>query len=224
MGKNKLKHFAENETFPRFVQPAIEDVKDGFYLMNHWSEKLFGNNHPVVLELACGKGEYTVGLARIYPEKNFIGIDRKGARMWRGMKTAIEENLPNVGFLRTRIDFLNKCFGKHEVSEIWITFPDPQLKNKKTMRRLTSPFFLKMYKEILVPGGKIYLKTDNLELYKFTLETIEEHGHHLVFETKDVYAWGIKDEATQIQTHYEKKHLSDGLKIKYIVFRLNPQV
>jgi tRNA (guanine-N7-)-methyltransferase len=223
MGKNKLKHFAENETFPRFIQPSVDEVKNNFQLSGKWAELLFGNNHPVVLELACGKGEYTVGLARNYPEKNFIGIDRKGARMWRGMKTAMEEQLPNVGFLRTGIDFLRLCFGRHEVSEIWITFPDPQLKNKKTMKRLTSPFFLEMYKEILVPGSKIHLKTDNTELYKFTLDTIKEHNHHLIFETNDVYASGIQDEATQIQTHYEKMHLADGLKIKYIVFSLNDE-
>ena len=221
MAKNKLKHFAENEAFPGFIQQTIDEVKNNFQLSGQWAEKLFGNNHPVILELACGKGEYTVGLARSYPEKNFVGIDRKGARMWRGMKTAVEEQLPNVGFLRTRIDFLSLCFGKHEVSEIWITFPDPQLKNKKSMKRLTSPFFLGMYEEILVPGGKIHLKTDNMELYKFTLGIIKEHGHHLIKETNDLYASGIQDEATQIQTHYEKMHLAEGLKIKYVVFSLN---
>jgi tRNA (guanine-N7-)-methyltransferase len=221
MGKNKLKHFAENETFEKFIQPTLDKVKNKLQSSGKWSESLFGNNNPLVLELACGKGEYTVGLARNYPGKNFIGIDRKGARMWRGMKTAVEEQLPNVGFLRTRIDFLNSCFGRHEVSEIWITFPDPQLKYKKTMRRLTSPLFLKMYKEILTPDGKIHLKTDNPQLYKFTLETIREQNHHLILETNDLYNSGIKGEATEIQTYYEKIHLAEGLKIKYVVFSLN---
>jgi tRNA (guanine-N7-)-methyltransferase len=221
MGKNKLKHFAENETFEKFIQPTMDEVKNNLHLSGQWSEIFFGNHHPLVLELACGKGEYTVGLARNYPDKNFIGIDRKGARMWRGMKTAVEEQLPNVGFLRTRIDFLNHCFGRQEVSEIWITFPDPQLKYKKTRRRLTSPFFLEKYKEILIPDGKIHLKTDNLQLYKFTLETIKEQNHTLIFETDDLYQSGIDDEATKIQTYYETIHLVQGLKIKYVVFILN---
>ena len=221
MGKNKLKHFAENETFEKFIQPSMDEVKYKLPLSGHWSGILFDNNLPLVLELACGKGEYTVGLARNYPGKNFIGIDRKGARMWRGMKTAVGEQLPNVGFLRTRIDFLNQCFGRHEVSEIWITFPDPQLKYKKTMRRLTSPFFLEMYKEILIPDGKIHLKTDNHQLYKFTLETIKEQNHHLILETNDLYNSGIKGEATDIQTYYEKIHLDECLKIEYVVFCLN---
>jgi tRNA (guanine-N7-)-methyltransferase len=221
MGKNKLKHFAENETFQMFIQPSVDEVKNNLQLAGNWANQLFGNNHPVVLELACGKGEYTVGLARNNPDKNFIGIDRKGARMWRGMKTAVEEEMPNVAFLRTRIDLLANCFGKHEISEIWITFPDPHLKYKKTMRRLTSPYFLELYNKILVPGGKVHLKTDNIQLYKFTLETIRENNHQLLYETNDIYASGKKDETTQIQTHYEKMHLMEGLKIIYIVFSLN---
>jgi tRNA (guanine-N7-)-methyltransferase len=221
MGKNKLNHFAENETFPMFIQPAIDEVKNDFYLRGSWSEKLFRNNHPIVIELACGKGEYTVGLARKHPEKNFIGIDRKGARMWRGMKTAVEEQLLNVAFLRTRIDLLELCFCRHEISEIWITFPDPQLKNKKSQRRLTSSFFLEMYGKILIPGGQIHLKTDNSALYKFTQHTIRDFNHSLILETSDLYASTLNNEASEIQTHYEKIFLDQGLKIKYIVFSLN---
>jgi tRNA (guanine-N7-)-methyltransferase len=141
--------------------------------------------------------------------------------MWRGARTCFDEGLSNTGFLRTKIEFLLHCFGRNEISEIWITFPDPRLKNKKSMQRLTSPVFLEVYKEILTPGGKIHLKTDNNELYKFTLETLKEFEHQLIYETNDLYASGIQNESTQIQTHYEKMHLADGLKIKYIVFCLN---
>lgn len=223
MGKNKLKHFAENETFPFFVQPTIDEIKNDFYLKGNWAKLFFKNDHPIVLELGCGKGEYTVGLARRYPQNNYIGIDRKGARMWRGSKTSMEENLVNVGFLRTRIELLNHCFGKAEVSEIWITFPDPQSKNSKSKRRLTSSFFLEMYREILVPNGLIHLKTDNTGFYKFTLETINEKNHSVIFETEDLYSAGIENEATGLQTYYENKFLSQGIKIKYVNFRLNIQ-
>jgi tRNA (guanine-N7-)-methyltransferase len=220
MGKNKLKHFAENATFPLFIQPAIDEVKNNFYLKGNWAKIFFKNTHPIVLELGCGKGEYTVGLARRYPLHNFIGIDRKGARMWRGSKTSMEENLVNAGFLRTRIELLNHCFGKAEVSEIWITFPDPHSKNSKSQRRLTSPFFLEMYKEILVPNGLIHLKTDNAGFYQFTLETINEQNHSVVFETDDLYSTGIINEATGLQTYYEQKFLSQEVKIKYVNFKL----
>jgi len=221
MGKNKLKHFAENATFPFFIQPAIDEVKNNFYLKGNWAKLFFKNTHPIVLELGCGKGEYTVGLARRYPQHNFIGIDRKGARMWRGSKTTLEENLVNAGFLRTRIELLNLCFGEAEVSEIWITFPDPYSKNSKSQRRLTSPFFLNMYKEILVPYGLIHLKTDNTAFYQFTLETINEKNHSLVYKTEDLYSTGINNEATGLQTYYEQKFLSQGVKIKYVNFKLS---
>ncbi len=221
MGKNKLKHFAENETFPMFIQPSIEEVKSGYHLQNNWSSQLFGNNHPIIIELACGKGEYTVGLARKYPDKNFIGIDRKGARMWRGMKTAVEESLPNVAFLRTRIDFLGQCFGKQEISEIWITFPDPQIKNKKSNSRLTAPYFLNLYASILTPDGKVHLKTDNMDFYRFTLAKIREVNHQVLIQTEDLYNSEVRNDASDIQTFYETKFREKGLTIKYIVFTLN---
>lgn len=220
MGKNKLKHFAENETFPMFIQPSLEEVKAGFHLQNNWSSRLFRNNNPIIIELACGKGEYTVGLARKYQDKNFIGIDKKGARMWRGMKTAVEESLPNVAFLRTRIDFLDQCFGKQEISEIWITFPDPLQKYKKSKSRLTSPYFLNLYASILIPDGKIHLKTDNIDLFKFTLDKISEFNHHVIFQTDDLYSSEIKNDACEIQTFYELKFREKGLTIKYIIFAL----
>jgi tRNA (guanine-N7-)-methyltransferase len=221
LGKNKLKHFAENETFPMFIQPSIEEVRAGYHLQNNWSGQLFGNNNPIIIELACGKGEYTVGLARKYPNRNFIGIDRKGARMWRGMKTAVEESLPNVAFLRTRIDFLNQCFGKHEISEIWITFPDPQIKNKKSNIRLTSNYFLSLYASILIPDGKIHLKTDNIDFFKYTLAKIREFNHHIIIQTEDLYNSKIENDAREIQTFYEMKFREKGLTIKYILFTLN---
>lgn len=223
MGKNKLKHFEENKTFPMFIQPSIQEVKDGFYLKNKWAPKFFKNNHPIILELGCGKGEYTVSLARKFPEMNYIGVDIKGARMWRGARTAFDEALVNIAFLRTRIDLLGLCFGKNEVSDIWITFPDPQTKQKKMMRRLTSPHFLHLYSQILISGGKIYLKTDNTELYNFTLDVIRDHNHKLLYETGDLYSTSLTDVSTQVQTHYEKIYLARGHKIKFIIFSLNPE-
>ncbi|MBM3435421.1 MAG: tRNA (guanosine(46)-N7)-methyltransferase TrmB [Bacteroidetes bacterium] len=221
MGKNKLKHFAENETFPILIQPTLEEVKESFYLKGNWSRFFFRNNHPIVLELGCGKGEYTVALARKYPEKNFIGIDRKGARMWRGSKTATVEELKNAGFLRTRIEFLNHCFGRAEINEIWITFPDPQPKKSKSKRRLTSTFFLDIYRDILVSDGIIHLKTDNEGLYQFTKETIMEQNHILLFGTEDLYSSEIENEATEVKTYYETRFLIEGSKIKYLRFKLN---
>ncbi len=220
MGKDKLKRFAETKTFKNFLQPTIDEVQNDYYLKGKWGQNIFKNSNPIILELGCGKGEYTTGLAQKYPSINFIGIDRKGARMWRGAKTAIEEKLDNVGFLRTRLEFLDHCFAENEVSEIWITFPDPHLKLKKVNRRLTSPFFLDMYKEIMQPDGIIHLKTDNESLYKFTLYTIEENKHELLFETDDLYGSGTEMEVAEIRTFYESMFLAEGVKIKYVKFKL----
>ncbi|MEZ5198448.1 MAG: tRNA (guanosine(46)-N7)-methyltransferase TrmB [Bacteroidales bacterium] len=175
----------------------------------------------MTLELGCGKGEYTVGLAKLHPEKNFIGIDRKGARMWRGAKTAVEENLINVGFLRTRIEYITSFFSSHEVSEIWIVFPDPQLRMKKEMNRMTSPLFIERYKTFLKPDGIIHLKTDNTELYEYTLKVINDFDHLLLFETDDLYKEEPGLEAAGIKTFYESKFLEEGKKIKYIQFTLS---
>ena len=220
MGKDKLKRFAETKTFINFLQPTIDEVQNDYYLKGKWVQNFFKNSNPIILELGCGKGEYTTGLARKYPSINFIGIDRKGARMWRGAKTAIEEKLDNVGFLRTRLEFLDHCFAENEVSEIWITFPDPHLRLKKVNRRLTSPFFLDMYKEIMQPDGIIHLKTDNESLYKFTLNTIEENKHELLFGTNDLYGSGTEMEVAEISTFYESMFLAEGVKIKYVKFKL----
>ncbi|MCD4789563.1 MAG: tRNA (guanosine(46)-N7)-methyltransferase TrmB [Bacteroidales bacterium] len=221
MPKNKLKHFAENVTFPNFLQPEIDDVINDFYLKGKWNSNFFKNNNPIVLELGCGKGEYTVSLARKHPNKNFIGIDRKGARMWRGAKTTVDEDLRNIAFLRTQIELTGKCFGKNEVNEIWLTFPDPQPKKKKASKRLTSPPFLEIYHQFLIPGSIIHLKTDNAGLFIYTLKIIEEYKHELIFQTKDLYNSGYEGDVMEVQTYYEKKFLEEGQKINYLQFRLN---
>ena len=168
--KNKLKRFEENKTFANVIQPSREEVlTDAFAYKGRWNELYFKNNHPIVLELGCGKGEYSVGLAKRHPEKNFIGIDIKGARFWRGAKTAIEENIANVAFLRTQIELIEKCFASGEVSEIWITFPDPQIKYKRTKHRLTNADFLARYERILAPDGYVHLKTDSEFMHGYTL-------------------------------------------------------
>lgn len=221
MGKNKLLHFAENRTFPNFFQPVFDEIRDGYELKGQWAERFFGNNHPIILELGCGKGDYAVGLARKYPERNFIGVDKKGARMWRGAKTSQEENIPNIAFLRVKVDQVGYCFGSGEVDEIWITFPDPVYKKRRESRRLTSPKFLDLYRSILKKGGIIHLKTDNLEFYTYTLMNIEAGKYQLVEHTDDVYGSGFTGDASSIQTYYEKQHLENGMKIKYLKFRFH---
>ncbi len=220
MSKDKLKRFAENLTFPNFFQPTIEEAMQGFHLKGKWNKDFFGNDNPIVLELGCGKGEYTVALAHKYPKKNYIGIDIKGARMWRGCKTAIEEKMTNVAFIRTRIDLILNFFDKSEIGEIWITFPDPQPRMKQVKKRLTSPRFIERYRQILVPKGIIHLKSDNTEIYNFTLSTIENDGHHLLFQTNDLYNSGFEGDAVEVQTFYEKMFLKENEAIKYIQFRL----
>lgn len=221
--KNKLRRFAENATFDNLLQLNYEDVVDGFYLKNKWHSDFFKNDKPIILELGCGKGEYTVGLAERFPDKNFIGIDIKGARMWRGLKTANEENINNLAFIRIRINLVHLCFGKNEVSEIWITFPDPHPKEIRTRKRLTSPQFLKLYREFLKPDGIIHLKTDNIIFLEYTLDIIKEEGHELLYLTYDVYNEGFNNEVDQIQTYYENKWLKHGTKIKYLQFRLKKE-
>ena len=221
VGKDKLKRFTENKSLPSLFEPVIEDVQGDYALKGKWASEYFNNTNPIVLELGCGRGEYAVGLARKYPDKNFIGIDRKGARIWRGAKTAFEDNLLNAVFLRTRLEFIKSCFGKDEVNEIWITFPDPHLKLKKERRRLTSAFYLEMYQDILQPSGLIHLKTDNQYLYTYTLRIIRDGNHSLIFETPDLYKDSCKEEAKDFQTFYEHIFLKENTKIKYIKFSLN---
>ncbi|WP_350293100.1 tRNA (guanosine(46)-N7)-methyltransferase TrmB [uncultured Croceitalea sp.] len=219
--KNKLKRFAENETFPNVIQPSREEVVNGFEFKGKWSA-FFKNDNPIVLELGCGKGEYTVGLAKRNPNKNYIGIDIKGARFWRGAKTALEESLPNVAFIRTQIELVDELFAKHEVSEIWITFPDPQIKYKRTKHRMTNEAFLKKYKSILKVDGLIHLKTDSEFMHGYTLGVLHGLGHEVIYANHDVYKnEGSPDEVLKIQTFYENQYLERGKPITYIQFRMS---
>jgi tRNA (guanine-N7-)-methyltransferase len=217
--KKKLQRFAEMETFSNVLQPEFEDVfEKDFYLKGHWNTDRFRNENPVVLELGCGKGEYSVGLARQYPYKNFIGVDIKGSRMWRGARTALQEQLCNVLFLRTRIEMINSFFGYGEVDEIWLTFPDPQLKKKR--KRLTSSRFLNAYRNFIKNNGLIHLKTDNTVLHQYTLDLIKKNKLRLRFQTDDLYHSGFTNEILNIKTFYELQFLDQGMKIHYLCFEL----
>ena len=220
--KNKLKRFKENETFANVIQPNREEVISGnFPLKGVWARDFFKNNHPIVLELGCGRGEYTVNLAKEYPDKNFIGVDIKGARFWRGAKTALEEQIPNAAFLRTQIELIDHLFAQGEVSEIWITFPDPQIKYKRTKHRLTNQDFLAKYKHILSPEGLIHLKTDSEYLHGYTLGLLHGMGHEILYANHHIYRnEGAPKEVLTIQTTYEKQYLAQGKPITYIRFRL----
>ena len=213
MGKDKLRRFAEVNTFNNVLQ-----LDAGKPFKGNWSAGFFKNNNPVVLELACGKGEYTVNLARLFPDKNFIGIDYKGNRIWRGAKTALEEGVSNVGFLRIQIETILDYFAPAEVDEIWITFPDPQPQVSREKKRLTSPRFLEKYKQILKPGGFVHLKTDNDGLHAYTTEKIEEAGIKLHKKTEDLYHSEHGDEVLSIKTYYEKKYLEENKNINYLKF------
>lgn len=215
-----MRRFAENLTFDNLFQVSYEQVVKGFEYKGKWGDKFFKNQHDIVLELGCGKGEYTTGLAKRYPGKNYIGVDIKGARMWKGLKIAEEEQLDNVAFIRARINLIGYYFGPEEVSEIWITFPDPQPRKQKVNKRLTSPRFLDTYAKFMKPGGIIHLKTDNIIFFEYTLDVIREKQHELLYSTYDVYATEKDNELTRIQTFYEKKWLEHGTKIKYLRFKL----
>jgi tRNA (guanine-N7-)-methyltransferase len=193
-------------------------MKEGFSLKGYWHEDFFKNENPISLELGCGKGEYTVGLAERYPAKNFIGIDIKGARMWKGCKIAYENVIRNVAFIRSKIEFITNFFEKGEVSEIWLTFPDPQL--KKERKRLSSPMFLERYRQILNEDHLIHLKTDSVDLFKYTLAMIENEGHELLYSNDDIYNKTAPDEVRSIRTFYEEKFLEKGMTIHYLKFKL----
>jgi tRNA (guanine-N7-)-methyltransferase len=212
MGQKKLIRFAELETFPNVLQ--FPEAMAG-----KWNA-FFQNNNPITLELACGKGEYAVGLGRIYPQRNFIGIDLKGNRIWVGAKKAIQENLHNVAFLRTQIDRITEYFAKDEVKEIWITFPDPQLRFSKAKKRLTHPKFLRLYQQLLTPDGLIHLKTDSPDLYQFTQTVIEFYGCPLHAASDDVMALQHIKEELKIKTHYESLDIAGSNKIYYCCFSL----
>jgi len=220
--KNKLKRFKENETFGNVLQPTREEAIAGnFSLKGKWGKEFFKNDNPIVLELGCGKGEYSVGLAERYPDQNFIGIDIKGARFWRGAKSAVEGGLKNVGFLRTQIELLEYFFDEGEVSEIWITFPDPQIKYKRTKHRMTNSEFLQRYKKILKKDGVVNLKTDSEFMHGYTLGLLHGEGHEVVYANHNVYRnEGAPEVVTAIQTFYEKQYLEQNKPITYIQFKI----
>ena len=220
--KNKLKRFKENETFANVIQPSRQELTDHlFKLKGKWREEVFQNDHPIVLELGCGKGEYTVALAKKFPDRNFIGIDIKGARFWRGAKTALEEGIKNAAFLRIQIELVAYAFAENEVDEIWITFPDPQIKYKRTKHRMTNATFLEKYKQILKPDGIIHLKTDSEFMHGYTLGLLHGAGHEVIYANHDVYKnEGSPEEVIGIQTFYEQQYLEQNKPITYIRFKL----
>ena len=221
--KNKLKRFKENEGFNNVFQPSREDLlNDKFNLRGNWNRVVFKNRNPIVVELGCGKGEYTLGLAKMFPEKNFIGIDIKGARFWKGAKTSLSEKINNVVFVRTQIELIENIFLMDEISEIWITFPDPQIKYKRTKHRLVNMDFLNRYKNILIKGGIINLKTDSDFLHGYLIGLIQGMGHEIIYSNHDIYnSSGVPIEATAIQTYYESLYLAEGKPITYLKFRYN---
>jgi tRNA (guanine-N7-)-methyltransferase len=208
------------KAYKNVVEPSMQELKDGFKLKGSWNKQFFQNNNPIVLELGCGKGEYSVGLAQKYPEKNFIGVDIKGARMWQGSTKALEQKIDNVCFLRTRIEFIDYCFAQNEVDEIWITFPDPQIKKRRAKNRLTHPIFLQRYRRFLKENSLIHLKTDSQFLHGYTLGIIYGCGHTLEDAEHDIYNAKLKRENMEIKTHYEKMFLTKDFPITYLRFRL----
>jgi tRNA (guanine-N7-)-methyltransferase len=220
--KNKLKRFNENETFENVFQPSREELVEGNYKQKgNWGKTFFKNDNPIVLELGCGKGEYSVELAKRNPNVNYIGVDIKGARFWRGAKTAIEENISNVAFLRTQIELIDHAFAENEVDEIWITFPDPQIKYKRTKHRMTNATFLARYKTILKPNGLMHLKTESEFMHGYTLGLLHGAGHEVIYANHNVYKQeGSPEEVTSIQTYYESQYLEQNKPITYIRFKI----
>ena len=220
MGKNKLAKFSEMERFENVIQVPFRNLQhENFYLKGKWASDFFKNENPIILELGCGKGEYTVELAEKNNECNYIGVDIKGARMHVGAKMALAKGLKNVAFLRTNIEIIDRFFGEEEVAEIWLTFPDPQM--KKTRKRLTSTFFLNLYKQFLKTDGIVHLKTDSNFQFTYTSALVHLNEFEILAETYNLYESEILNETLQIKTFYEKQWLSRGITIKYIAFKLN---
>ncbi len=227
MGKGKLKKWNENKTFSHVYEPSLQEIIDGKeFMKGEWHKDVFGNDRPITLELGCGKGEYSVALARKYPERNFIGVDIKGHRFWRGAKTSHEEGLPNVAFLRTRIEFIAQFFQPNEVDEIWLTFSDPQPKDDKGTKRLTSPKFIDRYKKFVKPGGLIHVKTDSPLLYEYTREALAKEKYEVLIDSNDVHGKLVHEvdadlaEILSIRTHYEQIWSAKGRSINYIRFKV----
>lgn len=223
MGKGKLRKWNENKTFSHVYEPPLEDAVEGKdFMKGEWQQNAFANDNPITLELGCGKGEYTIELARRYPHRNFIGVDIKGHRFWRGAKISQKEGLTNVAFLRTRLEFITHFFAPGEVDEIWLTFSDPQPKDEKGTKRITGPYFVERYKQILKPGAFINVKTDSDLLYTWTLEQYHKHGYNVVMASDDVYGSLVGrveeplNSLLQIRTFYEQMWLDMGKKIHFI--------
>lgn len=219
MAKHKLEHFEEMKTFPHVFQPDTKTcLSDTFFMKGKWHRDFFKNNNPVTLELGCGKGEYTVGLAGIYPDRNFIGVDIKGARIWRGAKTSLDENMKNVAFVRCRIDNIASVFCKDEIDEIWITFPDPQ--PNKVRKRLMSSKFLNLYQKFLKPDSLVHLKTDNLMLFEYTSGLLLHNNLKPLIAVENLYISDVSSELTAIRTHYESIFMKQNMPVRYICFRM----
>lgn len=225
MGKNKLARFEDNLSFECLIQPVSTDVLNASHPMKgNWNKDFFKNENPIIVELGCGKGEYAIGLSRIFPDKNFLGVDIKGARLWRGVKTVTDEKLPNVGFVRTRVDLTPSFFAKNEIDEIWLTFSDPQ--KKKERKRLSSPIFIEKYRQFLKPGGIVHVKTDSDLLYEYTLEQVQENKYELLVENNDIYNGFVQKQSEELQkilsirTFYESMWLKQDIPIKYISFKI----
>ena len=221
MGKDKLRRFAENENFPNLIQPNFSYPPADHELKGKWHKDFFKNENPIIVELGCGRGEYAVNLAEKFPEKNFIGIDWEGARLWRGSKTGVENKISNLGFVRMQIQNCTTLFNPNEVSEVWITFPDPNLEESRAKKRLTSPRYLDLYRKFMKADGIVHLKTDSRAFYDYTLEMIAEQKLTIFKHTNDLYNSEILDDVLSIKTTYEKMWLKDGLKICYLQFSLN---
>ena len=219
MGKNKLEKFADMASYPHVFEYPYSVVDNvHFDMKGNWHKEFFKNDHPIVLELGCGRGEYTVGLGKMFPEKNFIAVDIKGARMWTGATESLQAGMKNVAFLRTNIEIIERFFAEGEVSEIWLTFSDPQM--KKATKRLTSTYFMERYRKFLKPNGIIHLKTDSNFMFTYTKYMIETNGLPVEFMTEDLYHSDLVDDILGIKTYYEQQWLDRGLNIKYIKFRL----